>query len=563
MLEIGSVLDGRFEILRQIGKGGTSVVYLAMNPKLNQQWVVKEIESNQNSAATKRVLKEARLMMQFDHPSIPRIIDILEQTDATYIVMDYVSGQSLAHELKGTGPLEQSLVLDWGRQICNVLCYLHSQNPPIVYHDLKPGNIILKEPEHNIKLIDFGEARPLINGDAPGGGKTKEYAAPEQQKETKGKTDVRTDIYCFGTTMYRLLTGMFPPKLPEPVGSIRERYPDLKISKGMDNIIRKCTQINPDKRFQSAEELMHALDNVDLWDDDYLKKQKRKLRLFGGMLGLSVALLGAGIGFRQLNDYTNQQNYENLIGTEPATPFSEKVDNYLQAIELNGEDTRAYLLLVQAFEDESQFGDEQSQQLITAYNTNKNAFDMTTQEMLELNYRIGRLYFNMYTGEDDSFRARIQKAGTYFEYVDTYGTASYDNYGIASSYFKLCDFFTEFVLNESSVQEPVLAEYEGMLTAIEACMQDMKTYSSNDAAYTRLTLYQRILDMLNVNIRGLALTGVEQETVVRLIEDIKAAVEAESITQKKSITLQEQILADSENVLDNLVREYESLKRGE
>ena len=296
MLENGSVLGGKYEILKQIGRGGTSTVYLAMNQKLNQQWVIKEIDNTQNTIDMERVLKEARMMMSFDHPAIPRIVDILEEPGFTYIIMDYVSGQSLAYELKEKGPQPQEIVIDWAKQICNVLAYLHSLNPPIIYHDLKPGNIILKEPERNLKLIDFGEARPCINGNAPGAGKTREYAAPEQQRETRGNTDERTDIYCFGTTLYRLLTGKFPPISPQPVGSIRETFPELNISKGMDNIIKKCTQIDPNKRFQSAAELMKALENIQLWDDDYLKRLKNRVRYVTAAAGLGLVFLAAGIG---------------------------------------------------------------------------------------------------------------------------------------------------------------------------------------------------------------------------------------------------------------------------
>ena len=287
MLENGTILDGKYEILKLIDRGGTSSVYLAMNPKLNQQWVIKEID---NRFDTERVLKEARMMMKFDHPAIPRIVDIMEKPEFTYIIMDYVSGQSLAYELKEKGPQPQEVVIGWAKQICDVLVYLHSLNPPIIYHDLKPGNIVLKEPEKNLKLIDFGEARACINGNAPGGGKTKEYAAPEQQEGTRGKTDERTDIYCFGTTLYRLLTGKFAPISPEPVGSLREAYPEFNISKGMDNIIRKCTQIDPDKRFQSAAELRNALDNIRLWDEDYLKQLKRRVYSVTVAAGIGIGL---------------------------------------------------------------------------------------------------------------------------------------------------------------------------------------------------------------------------------------------------------------------------------
>ena len=115
MLQNGFVLDGKYEIIKRIGGGATSNVYLAMNPKLNQQWVIKEI-SKQNKVM-KRVLREAKLMMGFDNPSIPRIVDILEKDQFTYIIMDYVSGQSLAFELVRKGPRPQDTVVEWGKQI--------------------------------------------------------------------------------------------------------------------------------------------------------------------------------------------------------------------------------------------------------------------------------------------------------------------------------------------------------------------------------------------------------------------------------------------------------------
>ena len=559
MLAVGTVLDNKYEIIKQIGKGGTSLVYLAMNQKLNQQWVIKEIRSELDAAAKNRMLQEARLMMTFDHPAIPRIVDIL---DNTYIVMDYVSGQSLAHELKEHGPVSQETAVEWVKQICNVLVYLHSQDPPIIYHDLKPGNIILKMPERNLKLIDFGEARKCVNGNAPGGGKTREYAAPEQQTETRGNTDPRTDIYCFGTTMYRLLTGQFVPPYPEPVGSIRERFPQLQISKGMDNIIRKCTRKDPDRRFQSAEELMQALDNIVLWDEDYLAKQKRKIHLCVGSLAAAAVMLVAGIGFNRGAAFQDSQTYESLIGTEAALGYESQVNNYLEAVALNGQDTRAYTKLVEAYQSNGVFGDEQSQQLGNAYNANKAGFTMSDPDMVELNYQIGHLYFNMYTGDGNAFRSRIQKAQGYFTYVVEYGSATDEHYQIASSYKTLCDFFTSFVLNDSSVLEPTEEDYRAMMAAIETCMEDMQGYTSSDAAYTRLTLYQKIMDAVNTNIRGFAQNGIEQTEVRQLVQNTLNHVRNESVTQPTSVALQISIVDQGEDVLDNITREYDSMKRG-
>lgn len=564
MLRSGDILDNKYEILKQIGKGGTAVVYLAMNQRSNQQWVIKEIDNMQKNIDMERVLKEAQMMKNFDHPAIPRIVDILDEDNFTYIVMDYVSGQSLAYELKYNGPQPQEVVVDWAKQLCNVLVYLHSLDTPIIYHDLKPGNIILKMPERNLKLIDFGEARPCINGNAPGGGKTKEYAAPEQQRETRGNTDQRTDIYCFGTTLYRLLTGKFPPMSPEPVGSIREAFPELNISKGMDNIIKKCTQADPNKRFQSANDLMNALENIELWDEDYIKRLNRRIRSVIVCLVMSVVMLACGIGFTQAKAFVNTQDYEDLVATAQSVEHETKVENYEKAIRIDGTNPEAYIKLLEAYEDNNLFGNTESQQFSTLYNTNKGEFDMTSEEVLEMHYLVGRIYFNMYSGENDSFRSRILKAQSYFQVVHDSQVQSYEHYQIASSYYTLCSFFKTYVLNDNSIQEPTTEDYQEMLAALESCLADMESYSAGDAAYTRLNLYGYILDMLNVNIKGFALKEITQQEVVDILNQVKDAAKGESVTQEVSINKQNEILLQIDNVLDNVQREYDrSLERGE
>lgn len=559
MLENGTILDGKYEILKLIDRGGTSSVYLAMNPKLNQQWVIKEID---NRFDTERVLKEARMMMKFDHPAIPRIVDIMEKPEFTYIIMDYVSGQSLAYELKEKGPQPQEVVIGWAKQICDVLVYLHSLNPPIIYHDLKPGNIVLKEPEKNLKLIDFGEARACINGNAPGGGKTKEYAAPEQQEGTRGKTDERTDIYCFGTTLYRLLTGKFAPISPEPVGSLREAYPEFNISKGMDNIIRKCTQIDPDKRFQSAAELRNALDNIGLWDEDYLKQLKRRVYSVTVAAGIGIGLFMTGFGFHRAVAFVNTKDYNHLVATAQSVEHETRTANYEEAIHIDGENPEAYIKLLEAYENNGFFGTQESQRFSTLYNRNKSAFDAEKDDVIEMHYRIGRIYFNLYSDDSTTVRSRIQKAHEYFQFVKVHSSPDYANYHIASGYETLCDFFKTYVLNDSSIQEPTAEDYLAMLDALKECLTDMQNYTAGDAAYTRLTLYGYIVDMLNVNIRGLAVTGIEKEKIQEILTQISVSTKNESITQQMSIKKQEEILLSVKNVLDNIRREYGSLERG-
>lgn len=213
MLEIGSVIDGKYKILNKIGQGGMSVVYLAMVEKANKQWAVKEIrkDGGQDEETVRRGLEaEIKLLRRLKHPGLPSIADIIDSDDTFLIVMDYIEGITLKEALKEYGALDQQKVIDWAKQLCEVLGYLHSRVPPVIYRDMKPSNIMLK-PDGQIVLIDFGTAREfkVENVEDTVCLGTRGYAAPEQFGGC-GQTDERTDIYCLGATLYHLLTGHNP-----------------------------------------------------------------------------------------------------------------------------------------------------------------------------------------------------------------------------------------------------------------------------------------------------------------------------------------------------------------
>ncbi len=235
---IGTIIDDKYEVLKEIGKGGMSIVYLAMDRRLNKQWAVKEIRKTGNGRNDEVVINsliaETNLMKRLDHPALPRIVDIIDNGETLYIVMDYVEGESLDKILKEYGSQPQELVIDWAMQICDALSYLHSQTPPIIYRDMKPANVMLK-PEGNIKIIDFGIAREykeknLADTTILG---TKGYAPPEQYGSRQ--TDARSDIYALGMTMHHLLTGV------DPRGSDYEYFPvrqwNPEIHEGIEYII--------------------------------------------------------------------------------------------------------------------------------------------------------------------------------------------------------------------------------------------------------------------------------------------------------------------------------------
>ncbi len=257
-MEVGQLFDGKYKILDIIGRGGMGTVYLGQNTKLGTLWAIKEIRKKDTSRIDAMV--ETNILKMLNHPALPRIFDVIEDRDYVYIIADYIEGVSLDKELKRVGKFSEETVVQWMRQICQVLIYLHSFKPnPIIYRDMKPSNIILAK-DGSIKLIDFGIAREYKAGadsDTIYIG-TRGYAAPEQYGA--GQTNAATDIYSLGVTIFSLLTGKSPNEPPFEIKPLR--YYDKNISRELERIITKCTRPDPSERYQSVDELLSDVDKL-------------------------------------------------------------------------------------------------------------------------------------------------------------------------------------------------------------------------------------------------------------------------------------------------------------
>lgn len=347
MLEIGSIVDGKYKILRVVGKGGMSVVYQAVNEKANKIWAIKEVRKDgvQNFEVVKQnLIVETELLKRFNHPNLPSIIDVIDGDGTFLIVMDYIEGNSLSKALETSGAQSQEDVIEWSKQLCDVLGYLHSRKPPIIYRDMKPSNVMLK-PDGNVSLIDFGTAREFKSSsveDTTCLG-TQGYAAPEQYGG-HGQTDARTDIYCLGATMYHLVTGHNPSTPPYEMYPIRQWNPML--SSGLEEIIIKCTQRNPSDRYQSCAELLYALDHYQDLDIENKKVQSLKWKTFIASLILTVVMLIGTVGFSVASTTLTASNYDTYI-TKAENNDSEEL--YLKAIETDPGDIRAYTGLLDLY----------------------------------------------------------------------------------------------------------------------------------------------------------------------------------------------------------------------
>ena len=264
-LSAGMVLQGRYRVLSRLGEGGMGSVYQVEDlAKPGVVWALKVLlddaaASPEDAAwARRRFTEEVALMRRLAHPRIPKFQASFTEGGRHCFVMEFIPGGNLEDRLaQAHAPLPEHDVLRWAIEICDVLAYLHRQQPPVIVRDLKPGNIMVT-PRGEARLIDFGIARTykpgkLSNTENLG---TMTYASPEHLGQVQ--TDARSDIYSLGATLYHLLTNVEPEPMTAPApGSLRRHQP--RLSQRTEQVVIRAMQLDPARRFQSAEEMRDAL----------------------------------------------------------------------------------------------------------------------------------------------------------------------------------------------------------------------------------------------------------------------------------------------------------------
>ena len=545
MLEIGSLIDGKYKILNKVGQGGMSVVYLAMNEKANKQWAIKEVRKDgvkDFEIVKQGLVAETDLLKKLSHPSLPSIIDVIEGPDTFLIVMDYIQGNPLSKALEEYGAQPQEYVIEWAKQLCDVLEYLHTRTPPIIYRDMKPANIMLK-PDGNICLIDFGTAREfkekkLADTTCLG---TVGYAAPEQFGGM-GQTDARTDIYCLGATLYHLVTGRNPCDPPYEILPIRQVNPAL--SSGLERIIQKCTQRNPDDRYQSCAELMYALENYEKIDDAYRKKQKRKLGLFLASAGLTLAFGAASLWGYFSGEQKKTENYDlmlrsastaqdcyDAILTDPSRSeaYEQLADLLTQDHVLTGEEGQQLLKLQAGLDEEKSNGfSERVDVLKTLKEKNPDGYQ-------EVCYRIGESFLFYYDTADD--RDSYTKAAKWL-------SEATEKYPVAEIYCSIAscmDTIDQYNGAKIKQTEKMYEEYErlwGMLRELKAQADGF------DSVDSRLEVWTKINRLIDRNAAQF-LEVADADQIAGLLQEIsdEAGTVKLSVLQDTVRQLQDEIAA--------------------
>ncbi|HYO99597.1 MAG TPA: protein kinase [Pyrinomonadaceae bacterium] len=270
-LEPGTMLYSRYEIVRRIGGGGMGAVYLARDrnlgdqPRAVKEMIQSNIDESQHEKAINDFKRESMLLASLEHSSIPTIYDYFYDEDAArfYLVMKYISGGDFLARLRNApgGRIDEKTVADWGMQVADVLEYLHRRNPPIIYRDLKPANLMIDGNSGRVMLIDFGIARWVsVQEKGVTAVGTMGYAPPEL---FSGKVEPRSDIYSLGATMFHLLTGSDPQDNPLLIFDFnknpRPRQLAPSLSNEMESILMRAVGYKPEDRFRSAAELRDVL----------------------------------------------------------------------------------------------------------------------------------------------------------------------------------------------------------------------------------------------------------------------------------------------------------------
>lgn len=538
MLEIGSLVDGKYKILSKVGQGGMSVVYMAINEKANKTWAVKEVRKDgvlDFEAVKQGLVAETDILKKLSHPNLPSIIDVIDNDDSFIIIMDYIQGNSLNKALKEYGAQPQEYVIEWAKQLCDVLGYLHSRKPPIIYRDMKPSNIMLK-PDGNVTLIDFGTAREfkeknLADTTCLG---TVGYAAPEQFGGM-GQTDARTDIYCLGATLYHLVTGCNPSEPSYEMKPIREINPSL--SSGLERIILKCTQRNPEDRYQSAAELMYALDHYEEIDDKYRKKQKKKLLSFILTLSMAVIFAVGGLTFNIVASNKATDTYQNLISEAAKTSdYDEKIKLYEECIAIpdKGGEKEAYLGLIQAYKDnDSVFTVDEAKQLEKLITNNKSALIQDPESYTEICFETAKLfwyYYNYGDGSDNQV-TKAKSSIEWFEDVLDNAPDDYENIGMAKVYANVGIFYRDITtaITEASDKGKYQPLFENLSELIDTVAMD-----DNETEIVRLELLELSRSAIQQYATKFKNDGISQTELDSMLDNIE--VIAKSIDTTTDLT---------------------------
>lgn len=497
------VLNGRFEIEKCIHSRGMANVYVVRDMNLGKRWCLKEIiksDAGKSDIEYVSLLQEAKILRSVSHSGIPRITDTAEDGDSLMIVEDFVEGITLSKCILSKGAIRQDIAVQWMKQLCQIIMYLHGLKTPILYRDMKPDNVIIQQ-DGNIKLLDYGtgviiyKEGQLPHGYAMG---TAGYAAPEQTKKNL-PCDLRSDIYGLGMTYYSMLTGLNMAGVP------REKVQDVEVinpnvSKGLAYVVNKCIQVNPDDRYQDCNELLYALQNYETGDEGYRRTAVRKIAITASVLALSVVMMLCSLLFYNAGLKESEEEYKNAL---LVAEQSGRLEDYDKAISLYPDRLEPYFGYISSIKVDGTFSLEEEAGLLGHINPNL-ASIKDASLYGNLAFEIGRLYW-FYYGSD---------LGGQVQSIRWFKDASSAGYEVEMSevYYNLGVFHRDIAISIKEANDVgMYAEYwNGLLSAKSVNAGDIITLQTNLAIAKCISNYAYSLKR----------DGVSYEEVIKEVQDL-------------------------------------------
>ena len=559
MLHQGDILDKKYRIDDLIGEGGMSRVWKAKDLDLNMVWAVKEIDKRSEKYKA-IVLPDGRIpefetMKRINHPAFPRIIHMIEEPSYLYIIMDYIEGENLLNIIDYYGVPNQDDVVNWMIDACDAIDYLHHLDPPVMHRDIKPSNMMVDK-QGRLKIIDFGTAKEYEEGErdrkAVG---TKAYAAPEQFQK---KTDLRSDVYTLGVTLYQLLTGEDPHRKGFVMKPIRDVNPSL--SSGLEKIVLRATEADPDDRYQTMEDMADALSSYRKLDDEYLQKLRKKIRSFRLAISLSALLLVLSAGLITAGVAINNRTYEALLGSE-TLDRDERAMELEQAITLKPKEEAPYIELVKLYAEDGKLTESEAGAIRKIYGKNKDLLKNDVVAFADINYTIGEALLQYYTGESDhSARAKLLSAYPYFENATVDG---FDRKPLAEGYAFMGRYYKDFVIADTSLvtNKVEIEDYRNLLAECENTILTLNDYSGDPSGKMRVITYSIILSLLDNQRSSMAKGGIREEEILSVTDKIEKGLDTIDSGEPAIVELKQEAEEDLARLKDRITSTYENLEK--
>ncbi len=523
MADIGSIINDRYVLEQVVGNGGMSTVYRARDMKLNVYYAIKEInKESRNELIAQTSLTEVKLLTGLNNSHLPRIIDVIDDGVHIFIIQEFVEGISLEKKLEEEKSFTQETVVEWMKQMCNVLYYLHSRN--VIHRDIKPGNIMWapsSESGGHITLIDFGIGRTYKKG------KTKDtvmylteaFAAPEQKKQLS-QSDARTDIYSLGLTMYTLLTGLYPDETYsiKPITQINSN-----LSTGLEKIILKCTAEDPNDRYQSTLELLYDLEHYKEGERIYLIRERKKLNIFLIFSSIFIFTLLVGIGFNISISVTKSKNYTTIVETA-VTP-----EDCIEAISVKPGEISGYEKLWKFYNESDNCLSSSEISTMNSLLVKNESYFSDKDEYGKLNYDIGQdVWFN-YGGTDEEIASqkvindytKSEKAHQFFENAIKSSSDNSDYVEDAEAYISWYNYIQD--VNSSKKTGKLLTD-EVLVEGWNSLYKLLEAIGNSEEPIIRLKMCSQVVSTIETNVYRYKSVGIDPNEISNALDTVNNIV---------------------------------------